>query len=271
MVRRGAGAGDALDLGEAALRDAVGLVEQARHDVGEVGIVAHGARGLSGQQAQHRHRHVGQKFRPDRLPDLRDLGRFDRSLVQRRAQPRDPLAGAVVAFADQEPVALGRQVGDDAGRDDFVGRKHHAADDALLRDRGAQPAAGIEESRDRAPAGASATARYRTTRECRSARTRRRYPSPSSGCRLVGKTGQAGGLQRADHDVLRAQLGRIARCLHLGLERRHRRPAASGPLALTASRCAPAHHAGDVMSRQRQPHRKMAADGARTENANPHG
>ena len=62
MVRCGAGACDALDLGEATQRDAVGFVKQARHDFGERRIVAHGARGLSGQQAQHRHRHVGQEF-----------------------------------------------------------------------------------------------------------------------------------------------------------------------------------------------------------------
>ena len=31
------------------------------------------------------------------------------------------------------------------------------------------------------------------------------------------------------------------------------------------------HHAGDIMPCQREPHRKVAADGARTENANPHG
>jgi hypothetical protein len=32
-----------------------------------------------------------------------------------------------------------------------------------------------------------------------------------------------------------------------------------------------AHHAGNVMSGARQPHRKMTADGARAENAYPHG
>jgi hypothetical protein len=32
----------------------------------------------------------------------------------------------------------------------------------------------------------------------------------------------------------------------------------------------PAHHAGDVVAGARKPHRKMAADGARAENANPH-
>jgi hypothetical protein len=32
----------------------------------------------------------------------------------------------------------------------------------------------------------------------------------------------------------------------------------------------PAHHAGDIVSRQRQPHRYVAADGARTENADTH-
>jgi len=32
----------------------------------------------------------------------------------------------------------------------------------------------------------------------------------------------------------------------------------------------PAHHAGDVMSGDGKPYRKMAADGARTENAYSH-
>ena len=32
----------------------------------------------------------------------------------------------------------------------------------------------------------------------------------------------------------------------------------------------PAHHAGDLMAGLRQPHRKMAADGARAENTDPH-
>jgi len=31
-----------------------------------------------------------------------------------------------------------------------------------------------------------------------------------------------------------------------------------------------AHHAGHVMARLRKPHGKIAADGARTKNANPH-
>ncbi len=70
--------------------------------------------------------------------------------VQRRTQPRDPLAAAVVAFADQEPVALGRKVGRHAGGDDFVGGKHHAADNpSCFRDGGAQATAGIEEGQIR--------------------------------------------------------------------------------------------------------------------------
>jgi hypothetical protein len=32
----------------------------------------------------------------------------------------------------------------------------------------------------------------------------------------------------------------------------------------------PAHHAGNVMTGLREPHREMATDGARTENTYPH-
>jgi hypothetical protein len=32
-----------------------------------------------------------------------------------------------------------------------------------------------------------------------------------------------------------------------------------------------AHHAGHIVSGHREPHRKMTADGARAENAYPHG
>ena len=51
---------------------------------------------------------------------------------------------AVIAFADQQHVSLGREIDDDAGLDDLICRKDHAADDPLSRDGGAQPAAGIE-------------------------------------------------------------------------------------------------------------------------------
>jgi hypothetical protein len=49
------------------------------------------------------------------LPDLGDISRFDRGLVERRDAAAPPARLAVVAFADQEPVALGREVRDHAG------------------------------------------------------------------------------------------------------------------------------------------------------------
>src|ERR1700761_1254440 len=90
VIRRRASAGDALHLGAAALRDAVGLVEQARDHVLQQRLVAHAARGLAGQRAEDRHRHVGQKLRPDRLPDFSHRRRRDRRIGKRSAQPCDP-------------------------------------------------------------------------------------------------------------------------------------------------------------------------------------
>ena len=60
-----------------------------------------------------------------------NISGFDSGLVERGAQPRDPLALAVVAFADQQPVPVRGKIGDHAGLDDLVRRKDHAADDAL--------------------------------------------------------------------------------------------------------------------------------------------
>jgi hypothetical protein len=39
---------------------------------------------------------------------------------------------------------------------------------------------------------------------------------------------------------------------------------------LDSGKMRPAHHAGNVMAGFRQPHRKMAADGAGAENTYPH-
>ena len=61
-------------------------------------------------------------------------------------------------------------------------------------------------------------ARYRTTRECRSAQTPRRCPRRAAAAMPVSETGQAGRLQRADDDILRSKRGGIVRCSDLGLE-----------------------------------------------------
>ena len=47
-------------------------------------------------------------------------GDFDRRLDERGAQPLDPLAGAVVAFADQQHVPVGREIRDNSGCYDLV-------------------------------------------------------------------------------------------------------------------------------------------------------
>ena len=78
-----------------------------------------------------------------------DLRQIDRASFSAARSLANRALGAVVAFADQEPVPLRRKIRDHAGGNDFVRRKHHAADDQWLRDRGAQPAAGIEESQIR--------------------------------------------------------------------------------------------------------------------------
>jgi hypothetical protein len=61
------------------------------------------------------------------------------------AELRDALAGPVVAFADQDAVAVRREVLHHTGLDDLVGGEDHSADDPFPRDAGAQAPAGIEE------------------------------------------------------------------------------------------------------------------------------
>src|SRR6478752_9905785 len=76
---------------------------------------------------------------------------------------------------------------------------------------------------------------------------------------------------REHHDgVLTAERSRIARCVHLRLELAISNPQRQGVGFHGIQMRAP-HHAGNLMSCQCEPHRKMAADGASTENANSHG
>ena len=93
--------------------------------------------------------------------------------------------------------------------------------------------------------------------------------SPSRGCRPVSEAGQAGRLQCADDDILRSERGGIVRCAHLGLEFGVS-DAQREAIGLHRIEMRAPHHAGNIMPCQREPHRKMAADGARTENAYPH-
>src|ERR1700694_758289 len=85
-----------------------------------------------------------------------------------------------------------------------------------------------------------------------------------------GESTDPGRLQRADDDILRTQRRRVVRCVHPGREF----SVADTKLQAFCPgsfQMRPAHHAGDLMSRQREPHRKMAADGARAVNADTHG
>ena len=124
---------------------------------------------------------------------------------------------AIVAFADQEPVAVRREVRDHAGRDHFIGRKDHAADDALLRDRGAQPPPGSR--KPRSGVGGWFAARPISYHQgmpfC--AKTTA-VSSPSSGFRPVARAATPGRLQRRDHDILRPERRRIVGRLDIGLE-----------------------------------------------------
>src|SRR5262249_48202022 len=81
VLRRGACARHALDGGDAALADRVGLVQQPRNDLAQRRLVAHRARGLAGQKTQDRQGNFGQKLLPDPCPDLPD-----RRPLERRAR-----------------------------------------------------------------------------------------------------------------------------------------------------------------------------------------
>ena len=113
-------------------------------------------------------------------------------------------------------------------------------------------------------------ARCRTTRECRSGRRPRR-------CRRAAAAGRpaASALTPVAFSVLMTtscgpSVGRIVGGLHVGLEFGVADPKRQA-VCLHGIEMRPAHHAGDVVAGQRKPHRKMAADGARAENAYPHG
>src|SRR5439155_15299104 len=78
-----------------------------------------------------------------------------------------------------------------------------------------------------------------------------------------------GRLQGADDEILWAQRGRVVGCLHVGPEfgvTDTQRQA----VRLHGFEMRPAHHAGYLVPGQRQPHRKMTANGARAENAYAH-
>ena len=93
--------------------------------------------------------------------------------------------------------------------------------------------------------------------------------SPSSGFAPSASAAHAGGLQGADDDVLRAEIGRIVGRLDRGVE--FCPPTRSvRPLFLHRRQMRPAHHARHLVAGTRQPHRKMAADGARAENTDAH-
>ncbi|GCC46774.1 hypothetical protein chiPu_0030946, partial [Chiloscyllium punctatum] len=231
-------------------------VEQPWDHLLHVGIVADAARGQPGQQTEHRHRHVGEQFRPDRLANLRDVRRFDRSLIKRRAQPGDALAPEIVAFADQEAVAIRRQIRHQSGRDHLVGGEDHAADDALLRDGIAQTPAGIEEAEignrgmlrrqtETVPPGNAVLREH----DCGVPLKQRQQ----SGCERT----DAGGLQRADDDVLRPQLGRIGRrpypCGDAAVADLQRQSVGPDRIEMRV-----AHHAGHLVAGTGQPDREMA-------------
>ena len=78
-----------------------------------------------------------------------------------------------------------------------------------------------------------------------------------------------GCLQRRDHDILRTQRRRIFGRLDLAFELGVPDPQGQA-VSLHRFEMLPAHHAGNVMTGPREPHREMAADGARTENTYPH-
>ncbi len=85
-----------------------------------------------------------------------------------------------------------------------------------------------------------------------------------------GERADPGRLQRADDDILRAQRRGIVGGFDPGRERGVADPQRQA-FGLHRFEMRSAHHAGHFMACQREPHRKMAADGARAENADTHG
>jgi hypothetical protein len=167
------------------------------------------------------------------------------------------LTRAVVAFADQQHVALGRVVDDKVGRDNFIRRKDHAADDSLLWDRGSQPAAGIQKCEVIVPPGKAVLGKH----DCRVVAQQRRQ----AGC----KTAQPGSLQHAEDKILRAKRGRIVGRSNVRRKLGHPDTQRQA-LRLHRLKMRPAHDAGHITPGQRKPHRKMAADRARAEDADTH-
>src|SRR6478609_6720382 len=85
-----------------------------------------------------------------------------------------------------------------------------------------------------------------------------------------GKSGQSRRVQCADDEILRAErrrvVGRRNLCREGGFADTQRQA-----VCLHRFKMWSAHHAGNVMSGESESYRKMAADGARTENADTHG
>ena len=179
-------------------------------------------------------------------------------------------ACAVVAFADQQHVSIGGVVDDNSGRDQLIGRKDHAADDPLpWRQRRARGRRDRESSSPEA-ADDPRAGRGRTTTECRSGQTRPR-------CR------RAAAARRPAARLLRPVAFSVLMTKSCG-------PSAAGSsdaftraensasphakrqaVRLHRLEMRPAHHAGHIMPGKRKPHRKMAADRARAEDADSHG
>ena len=234
-------------------------------------IVAHAARGLAGEQAQHRHRHVGEQLRPDGFPDLRHRQRRRSALLPARraaarcARPRDRRIRRSAACCARARGFPRRRARPPRWRKRPRRRRCALSGSPRARrrrDRGKPRSGGAGWSLGRPmsyhqgmPFCAKTTA----------------VSSPSNG--LAGRSASAAtpvAFKRADDEILRAERGRVVGSLDLGREfgvaGAQRQAVASHRLQMR-----PAHHAGHLVAGQRQPHRKMAADGARAENAYPHG
>ena len=132
----------------------------------------------------------------------------------------------------------GEKICDHAGRDDLVGRKDHAADDALPRDRRAQPAAGIEEGEvgrrrmifgqaDIVPPGNAVLGEHDG-----GVVAEQRLQAASEAPTPVA-------FKRADDDILRPERGRIVGSLDACALNSASPTRSVRPLALTAARCGP--------------------------------